>query len=216
MGQSVGGDANARVDNLEVQAVGLTLHDQRNLPFLGELDGVAQQVQQDLAQAVWVALHKLTHIGPDVAAQDQVFALGLDRLLGAQLIDQFVEREIHQLQFDGSALQLGGVEDVVEQVQQAARRLVHDLQLLAGPTGQFAHQHQLGEAQDGVHRGADFMAHVGQEGAAGLCGLLGALFGLHERGLHLMPLGDVQQHAVYPGRVAIGMTDHIAVAPDPT
>ena len=66
--QAIGGDADARVCNLEVQAVGLPLHSQRDLPVFGELDGVAQQFQQNLAQPVRVAMHELSHIGPDMAA----------------------------------------------------------------------------------------------------------------------------------------------------
>jgi hypothetical protein len=36
---------------------------------------------------------------------------------------------------------------------------------------------QVGHADDGVHRGADLVAHVGQEGALGLVGRLGGLLG---------------------------------------
>ena len=41
---------------------------------------------------------------------------------------------------------------------------------------------QVGQADDGVHRRADLVAHVGQEGALGQVGRLRSLGGLGERG----------------------------------
>ena len=50
---------------------------------------------------------------------------------------------------------------------------------------------QLGEAQDGVHRGADLVAHIGQEIALGLVGRLGLLLGAQQLDLLLFELGDI-------------------------
>ena len=44
-------------------------------------------------------------------------------------------------------------------------------------------EHQLGHADDRVERGADFVAHVGQEGALGAAGGLGGLPGLLQLGV---------------------------------
>ncbi len=52
-------------------------------------------------------------------------------------------------------------------------------------------QHQVGVAEDGRHRSADLVAHVGQELALGAVGGIGGVFGLAEFVFHLLPFGDV-------------------------
>ena len=46
---------------------------------------------------------------------------------------------------------------------------------------------QMGEPDDGVHRGADFVAHVGEERALGAVGVLGCIF------CHLQLAGGLTQ-----------------------
>ena len=55
-------------------------------------------------------------------------------------------------------------------------------------------QQQAAHADDGVHRGADLVAHLGQEGALGLGGGLGGLLGLAQG--HPDPLLLLQQEIV--------------------
>ena len=74
----VGGDADARVADGEVQAdllLGPRLHidAKHDLAPLGELDGVAHQVDDDLAEAVGVAREGIGHVGRDVVGQLQPF-----------------------------------------------------------------------------------------------------------------------------------------------
>ena len=49
--------------------------------------------------------------------------------------------------------------------------------------------HQGGDADDGVHRCADIVAHVGQEICLGLAGALGTLQGIHSNLLRALQLG---------------------------
>ncbi len=51
----------------------LQLRLQNHFPAVGELDGIAQQIHQHLAQPRRVANHHLRHVGPDVAYQFQPF-----------------------------------------------------------------------------------------------------------------------------------------------
>src|SRR3546814_16907409 len=55
------------------------------------------------------------------------------------------------------------VEDVVEDPQQQLAGTLHPGELVAMLVRQAALQHQLREADDGVQRRADLVAHVGQE-----------------------------------------------------
>ena len=56
-------------------------------------------------------------------------------------------------------------------------------------------EHQIGHANDGVHRGANFVAHIGQKGAFGAVGTLRNVFGLAQQRRGLALGGDVLDHA---------------------
>ena len=102
--------------------------DQDDLAVLRELDGVAHQVDQDLPQAPEVAHQAIGNIGVDPTGQFQSFLgrLHRQRLTGAA--DAFPQAEIDALQFQLARLDLGKVENVVEQSQQRVGRVLDDLQ----------------------------------------------------------------------------------------
>ena len=83
----------------------------------------------------------------------------------------------HRVGFD-----LGNVEDVVDYGEQMLGRrlaLVEPVDLLGiGGTA----QHELGHAHDAAHRGAQFMAHVGEEDALGAVGGFGRVTTLRQFG----------------------------------
>ncbi len=76
-------------------------------------------------------------------------------------------------------------------------------------------QRQVGHADDGVHRRADLVAHVGQEVALGPGGLLGDLLGFPQLVLRQLGLGYVLGHAIHVGRLAISIPDHIPQGMNP-
>ena len=87
------------------------------------------------------------------------------------------------------------IEDVVEQAEQGACRLLGLVGMVGLARLQGALPQQLEHAQHGVHRGADFMAHVGQEvrfGAIGRFRFAGAHFERMARGA---PFAQVGRHA---------------------
>src|SRR3546814_2447831 len=85
----------------------------------------------------------------------------------------------------GACLDLGDVENVVDQGQQVLRALVDvggiALVLRAAERAQQLALHDFREADDGVQRRAQLMAHVGQELRLGAVGELGALLGADQR-----------------------------------
>jgi len=89
-----------------------------------------------------------------------------------------IERLIVELHAPG--LDLRHVEDVVDHVQQvvpAGHDVVAVLLILFGAErAEHSAAHHLGESDDRVERGAQLMAHVGQELRFGLVGFLGAGF----------------------------------------
>ncbi|MNG92562.1 hypothetical protein D3C79_515010 [compost metagenome] len=77
-----------------------------------------------------------------------------------------VERNALQLQLAG--IELGQVENIVEQLHQHLARVMGYRQLLALLAGQRAVQGKGDHAEHAVERGTDFVAHVGEEGGARL------------------------------------------------
>ena len=63
----------------------------------------------------------------------------------------------------------------------------------------------LREAEDGVERRAQLVAHVGQELGFGAVRLLGLVLGLGQRHLELVLVGDVEADAHDHGDVAFGI-----------
>ena len=136
---------------------------QDDLARFGELDRVAQQVQQDLAQPRHVAQQHggqltLEHIGQ------------LELLLGRPAADQ-IERRLDAvaqvkglgLKIHASGLDLGEVEDVIDDGQQGIARIADGRREVALLVIQGRVQQQAAHADDGVHRRADLMADGGQE-----------------------------------------------------
>ena len=74
-------------------------------------------------------------------------------------------------------------------------RFLDDRQIIALLGVDRCVEQELGHAEDGIHRRADLMAHVGDERAFGPVGLVGRLFGRLELGLRLFLRRDVDHEA---------------------
>ena len=213
--QPVGGNADAGVAHRQLQLAAVLAYRQRDAAALGELDGVAQQVGEDLPHAQRVAVEGVRATGGVIQLQLQAFAGGLQREGAHQLLAQRVQREIVLLQRQRTALQLGGIEDVVEQAQQRVGGVVHGAQVARLLWRQRRALQQLGKADDGVHRGADFVAHIGQEHALGLGGVLGAVARFHQLALHALARGEVAGQLDDLPRFAVGVEDGVVSGLDP-
>ena len=95
----------------------------------GELDGIAQQVEHRLGQARRIAAQRVGHV---VSVDLQCQALVAHRLghQAAGVRQQRLEREVDALQLHLASLDLGQVEDVVDDPQQVARRTADAVQAL--------------------------------------------------------------------------------------
>ncbi|MNE25629.1 hypothetical protein D3C80_1189630 [compost metagenome] len=76
------------------------------------------------------------------------------------------------LQIHLAGLDLREIENVVDDAEQVLRRAMHLFDVVALATIQLCTQRQMAHADDGVHRGTDLVAHIGEEGALGLGRLL--------------------------------------------
>ncbi|OPZ06763.1 MAG: hypothetical protein BWZ08_02215 [candidate division BRC1 bacterium ADurb.BinA292] len=198
----VGSDADAGVLDDDQQAAGLfgvDLGPDADGAFFGELDGVADEVDQDLLGAVEVGVGEqfLGIGGADLEGEVQAGAGRLDAGEAFDLAQEFFDREVVDQEIHAAGLDAGDVEDVVNELEQVLGRGEGVGDVLALLLGAFAQalQDQLEEANDRVEGGAQLMAGIGEEFTLGLIGAregLVHLFELFERGVQLVVLAPEQ------------------------
>ncbi len=94
----------------------INIHD--DAAGVSEFDGIADEIIDDLADACGVALDPAWHIALNVAGERNVF-LGSTRLVdGDQVRDQLFNIQINGLKIELAGLDLGKVEDVIDDIQQ--------------------------------------------------------------------------------------------------
>ena len=162
-----------------------------DLAVLGELDGVANEVEEDLPETAGVGADARGDVGVEV--DDELDAL-LDGLLGEEVHDAFddgVEVELLGEDLDLGGLDLGEVEDVLDDAHEGfaggADGLNHFL-LVGGEVGV---EEERRHADDPVHGGPDLVAHGGEELGFGAVGGLGLFLGAVEFEFGLPAFGEV-------------------------
>ncbi len=167
------------------------------MPVLGELDRVAQQVQQDLLQAGAIAVQRLRCIVIQRIDELQALAFGHRRHQRGDLVQQWAQGEVcvHQFQFAG--LDTGQVQRVVDKPQQVFAGAADGIdvaalaRIQAGALQQFAHAEHAG------HRRAHLVAEGGEEARLGLRCLLRQ----HPLGFGQLPcMAALEPGAIRPGR----------------
>ncbi len=154
-----------------------------HLALVGELHGVADEVDQDLPQPGHVADQNLGDGVIHQAGQVEVLLRRLGRQQVQGLLDAGVELEGMVLQLELARFDLGEVEDVVDDRQQRVGAAAGGLDIIALLVGQLGVQQQRGHADDAVHGRADLVAHVGQELGLGERGFLELLVERDEGGV---------------------------------
>ncbi len=133
----------------------------------------------------------------DVEQEGQTFLLGAEGDQAADLADQVVEQKRLRVQLQFAGLDLGRVEQVVDQAEQG----------LGGAAGFFHVAALLGiqrcalgkaaEADDGVQRRADLVADIGQKGALGNIGGVGRVAGAGQLGVAGAQIGGARGDAQF-------------------
>ena len=138
---------------------------QLDLALLGELAGIAQQVEQDLSQP-----HGVHSNGAEVllGLDNQAVLVLLRELAGGadDLVDQRSELDRLRIELQLASLDLGEVEHLVDEAEQMGAGAMHALQRFGGFLSAEAGRvgdHHLGQADDGVERRAQLVAHAGDE-----------------------------------------------------
>jgi hypothetical protein len=214
----VGGDADAGVAHAELQphvSVGAAGEGffggggdaDGDAAFFGELDGVADEVAEDLADAAVVAVDEGGQAGGDLGVDGEAGFSGAGAEEGADLVQAVAQGEGGVLDLDLAGFDLGEIEDVADEGFErlaAAGNHIHEGALLGGERGV---AEQFGEADDAVDGRADFVADDGQKFALGAVGGFGGFLGGEEGEFGFFAGGDVVADGLVFDDAAFGIFD---------
>ena len=179
----IGRNAHAGVGNDEAQPGLLLLraleaHLERHMALVGEFDGVGRQVDQDLAQMLAAAAQAAGCGGVDMHDEAQALALCLGAQDRGEVGQLRMKVEIDDVDRHLPGLDLGEIEDLVDQRQERPAGTRHGAGHVALVAVELGLLQQVAHADDGVERRTQLMAHHRQEPALRLVGVLGPGRGL--------------------------------------
>jgi hypothetical protein len=143
-------------------------HGEAHLAFRGELDGVAQEIDQDLPQPAGVAAQRRRYLRRDLHRELQALAARLRLEKTGDALEQVVKIEIDAIQLEPARLHTRQVEDVVDDREQRLAAVVHRLGVATLLVRKGRLEQEPGHAEDAVHRLPDLVAHRGPEQRLGL------------------------------------------------
>lgn len=201
------GDADARVDDIELQPERLwcasrcgLMNDERDAAGVGEFDGVAEEVEEYLPQTHAIGAD---HFGKRVAEfeiQRQVLGRGARTQQFEGLFGDLGGRVVIKREAEIAGLDPGEVEEVVDHAEQMGRVLAEDGEVLGALFAVEADiEEQIGITENACERRADFMGGVGKEDALGVAGLLGDFRRAAELGFDFLTLFHFMLQAAVEG-----------------
>ena len=160
------------MESPSVRGGGFGLNSQRNFASICELDGVPNQVGQDLTQTARISEHGLRCFRRGLTQKLESLFIGPEGERFQGRLHALTQVEWRLFQIDFAGLDLREVENVVDDVQQGFSGQLDRLQVLSLLARQVRLQREIGHSDDAVQRSADFMAHIGKKfalrAAAGL------------------------------------------------
>ena len=130
-----------------------------HLALLGELDGVAHQVGENLPQPSGVAPQSRRDGGLHQCAQFQALGVGPFRQQHAHIFHQGPEIEVDDLQLHFPGFDLREVQDLADEVQQMLAGAAHGVRVVPLLRRQVRIEQQPRHADHSVHRRADLVTH---------------------------------------------------------
>ncbi len=134
--------------------------------FLGELDGVGEEVEQDLLEPPRIG-DDGRQIWCERGPEHDARALGERLQAAGAILDDLGHVDRGEIELELAGLDLGDVEQVVEKRERVEAALMDVLDIafvaLVADRAEPLLQHQLGEADDRVERRAHLVADLGEE-----------------------------------------------------
>ena len=179
---------------------------QPDVARFGKFDGVAEEVDDDLAETLQIAKERRGNSGIQMPGNFEV-------LLAAPELHDFQdfaqasgELKFERAKFHHSRVHFGEVQNVIEQAEKRIGRSLYHFQIFALLRGDLGVENQVGHAENSIHRGAEFMADVSEEFAFCAAGCFGGFLGGAQRVLILFANGNIaRSHADGPARTIGGI-----------
>ena len=163
--QFVRRNADAGVGDFKTQRVAAApLHAQRHAALPRKFNRIAEQIQQNLAQAALIALHNDGKARVFEMMKLQPFLLRPQPKHVHNHAQRVAQVELPRFNGEAAGLDFGQIQQIVDEMQQMIAAALNDFQpgSLLVRQAVVALQH-LRIAENPVKRGAKFMAHVRQE-----------------------------------------------------
>ena len=171
---AIGRHAGSGVDDRESRLAPLPALDRdADAALIGELDRVAGEIGENLAQALAVRAHEARRRGAERRGDLDAFALGSGREQFHHAFDQLAQIDRLDDEIEMAGLDLREIEDLVDERDQRAARTADRLDVARILGIERGLAQEVGHAEDAADRGADLVAHRRQEARFGLVGRLG-------------------------------------------
>ena len=168
---------------------------QPDVAALGELDRVVEETDQDLPESSRVADHMVGYFGADVGGQGKALLISTRDKRFERRSDAISQAESARREFHPAALNFVKIQDAVDYVEQHVCRRIRHVEMFTLFGVEFGLEDQLRHADNSVHRGADFVAHIGNELALRSACRFGGFFGPSQFAFHQIARGHVACHA---------------------
>ncbi len=166
------GEAQAHRPVFPVFPVAHATHRDAHFPFVGELDRVADGVEEDLVELAAVAFNVVRNIGGDVAHQRDALAARGHRLQHQHVVDGGIEHEGFGLEVELAGLEAREAEDILQDLQQRGAGVGDHVQVFLLATVERGVLQQLHDAPHAAQGGAQLVAQGGEEFVLGAAGFL--------------------------------------------
>src|SRR5204862_644923 len=113
-----------------------------HLTLIRELDGIAYQVHDDLAQPAGVAYQRIRQVGRDLASQLQAFLMRTEGEQAKRVFQRIPQPELDMVEVEFTSLDFREIEYIVDQKQQRVGGILDCGQILLLLRGELCTQRQ--------------------------------------------------------------------------
>ena len=152
---------------------GIDGHD--HLATCGKFDGIGDEVDKNLAQAVPVSDDYFGNRREDVIGKFQALLMGAESQPLHDVSEQVVKVELEAIKFQASRFYLGEIQDLVDDQEQGFGGELRGGEIFALLRREVGFQSELGHTDDAVQGRADLVTHIGKERALGAASRISAL-----------------------------------------
>ncbi len=140
-------------------------------PGFSELDPVVSEIEQNLSKPPGVSVDSLFHLRVQIAGKAEILFIRPEREQIRSFFDELLETEVDGVEFHVASFDLGEIEDVADDLEQRIGGKCDRLGVFPLLFRKRCIQKQPRQADHGIHRCSDFVAHRGEEFALGsTCG----------------------------------------------